>query len=272
MQGQPEAPPPNEDCLYLNVHTPVAPLAAGKAVASAGDLLPVMVWIHGGGMCIGDSSDNWGTGWDFVSEKNVVLVNFNYRLGALGFLVSDATTRGGLPDSLFVGNGGMNGLHDQIVALQWVQREIANFGGDPRRVTIFGESSGGSSVCTLTVSPLAAGLFHQSIVQSGPCIGGWGPNNVTFAKQITQLVLANHSAASLVDLQSDSVDPATIQWPDEVMLDPTIAPYFSAYFFDEGGVMPVYPVELYRKAAVNVENFIIGATRCVRPSVRPSAS
>jgi carboxylesterase type B len=266
MQGNPEAPPPNEDCLYLNIFTP----AYLKNTTLKANLLPVMVWIHGGGLCIGDSSDAWQTGWDTIKDKNVILVNFNYRLGALGFMVSDSATRGGLPDSEFLGNGGMNGMHDQIVALQWVQREIEFFGGDPNQVTIFGESSGGSSVCTLSVAPMAKGLFHRSIIQSGPCIGGWGPLNVSFGQTVTRQILANHSVTSLKELQSPHIDPSTIQWPDYTMNDLTIAPYYSACFFDEGGLLPAYPVELYKsldsrsdsgiKGQLNVDDFIIGTT------------
>lgn len=133
MQVHPEAPPPNEDCLYINVFTPVSPpeKVPEKAFAERGGehnrgsplntpsthahhevsttserastLLPVLVWIHGGGLCIGSSSEAWGTGYDLIKEENVVLVNFNYRLGALGFMVSNSSTRGGLPDDKFVG-------------------------------------------------------------------------------------------------------------------------------------------------------------------------
>jgi hypothetical protein len=92
MRDHPEAPPPNEDCLFLNVFTPTlrnstaatttatAAVADGAVAAGAGDLLPVLVWIHGGGMCIGAASEAWGTAWDIIKEQNVLLVNFNYRL------------------------------------------------------------------------------------------------------------------------------------------------------------------------------------------------
>jgi len=113
MQPGPEAPPPNEDCLYINVFTPVGPSEESDITNSAEvaldnesedkELLPVMVWIHGGGLCIGSSSEAWSTGWDFVKNKNVLLVNFNYRLGALGYIVSDEASRGGLPEDKFVG-------------------------------------------------------------------------------------------------------------------------------------------------------------------------
>ena len=125
MHVHPEAPPPNEDCLYVNVFTPVSPSKAisepvagphehdrgslmpthahGVAASEPAALLPVLVWIHGGGLCIGSSSEAWSTGYDLIKEENVVLVNFNYRLGALGFMVSNSSTRGGLPDDKFVG-------------------------------------------------------------------------------------------------------------------------------------------------------------------------
>lgn len=103
----------------------------------------------------------------------------NYRLGVLGFLVSDELT------AAYGRNGGANGIHDQIVALQWVRDNIAAFGGDPNAVTIFGQSAGGESVCVLTVSPEAAGLFHHAIDISGPCAYSyWQPHNATYGLEL----------------------------------------------------------------------------------------
>ena len=137
--------PQSEDCLYLNVWTPGLDDAAR----------PVMVWIHGGAFTIGSGSEDYYNGSNLASRGDVVIVTINYRLGALGFL--------NLP-SLGETNFGMR---DQVAALKWVQANIANFGGDPGNVTIFGESAGGMSVASLMASPEAAGLFQKAIPQSG---------------------------------------------------------------------------------------------------------
>jgi len=139
--------PQSEDCLTLNVWTP--PGATN---------LPVMVWIHGGGFTQGTSSLPLFNG-AALAHRGVVLVSFNYRVGRLGFFPHPA-----LSDANF-------GLLDQIAALKWVQRNIAAFGGDPRNVTIFGESAGGVSVEMLMTSPLAKGLFAKAISESGGLFG-----------------------------------------------------------------------------------------------------
>ena len=137
--------PQSEDCLYLNVWTP------GIDDASR----PVMVWIHGGAFTIGSGSEDYYDGSNLASRGDVVIVTINYRLGALGFLNLPA-----LGQTNF-------GMRDQVAALKWVQDNIANFGGDPGNVTIFGESAGGMSVASLMASPEAAGLFQKAIPQSG---------------------------------------------------------------------------------------------------------
>ncbi len=151
---------PSEDCLYVNVWRPKA--------ASARDL-PVMVWIYGGGFVDGGTSPAIYDGTEFARD-GVVLVSFNYRLGNFGFFAFPALDRqaaGGLrADYTFM---------DQIAALQWVQRRIAAFGGNPRNVTIFGESAGGMSVNALLMSPLARGLFARAIIESGAGRDNLGP-------------------------------------------------------------------------------------------------
>lgn len=142
----------NEDCLYLNVWRP--PNTADRA-------LPVMVWIYGGGFVDGGTSPAVYDGAGFARD-GIVLVSFNYRLGNFGFFAFPAIERragGGL-----VGN---YTLMDQIAALRWVQRNVAAFGGDPRNVTLFGESAGGMSVNALLTTPLARGLFQKAIIESG---------------------------------------------------------------------------------------------------------
>ncbi|MGA5537695.1 carboxylesterase/lipase family protein [Mycolicibacterium nivoides] len=138
-----------EDCLSLNVWTP--PVSAEKR--------PVMVWIHGGAFA-GGSGDIYDAG-RLAARGGVVVVTVNYRLGTLGFLAHPALGAGG-----DVGN---YGLADQQAALRWVRDNIADFGGDPEKVTVAGESAGGMSVCDHLVSPGSAGLFRAAILMSAPC-------------------------------------------------------------------------------------------------------
>jgi para-nitrobenzyl esterase len=129
--------------------------------ARGGAPLPVIVWIYGGGFVNGGSSPAVYDGTRFAGH-GVVFVSFNYRLGRFGFFAHPALSKESPEAPL-----GNYAFLDQIAALQWVQRNIAAFGGDPTRITIFGESAGGGSVNTLMISPLARGLFHRAIVQSG---------------------------------------------------------------------------------------------------------
>ena len=149
----------SEDCLHLNVF---APRFAPGAVPGAGERLPVMVWIHGGGNTIGDARLYDGS--QLATQQGVVVVTVQYRLGVFGWFSHPALrdARASADDA-----SGNYGTLDLIRALEWVQQEIAAFGGDPERVTIFGESAGGTNVMSLLVSPRAAGLFHRAIVQSG---------------------------------------------------------------------------------------------------------
>jgi para-nitrobenzyl esterase len=146
------AGPNGEDCLYLNVWTPLQRPARP---------MPVMVWIYGGAFIMGAGSYPDYDGAHFA-EQGVVLVTLNYRVGLFGFFAHPALTKE-QPDSPL----GDYGYMDQIAALKWVQRNIAAFGGDPSNVTIFGQSAGGVSVETLLVSPQARGLFAKAISQSG---------------------------------------------------------------------------------------------------------
>lgn len=150
----------SEDCLYLNVWTP-----AHKAT----DKLPVMVWIYGGAFVVGSTSVPAYDG-EGLASKGVVVVSMNYRLGLFGFYASkdlDAESKKGV--------SGNYGLLDQIAALAWVKRNVAAFGGDPSRVTIFGQSAGGGSVQMLAISPLARGLFQRAISESGTMYP-WDPS------------------------------------------------------------------------------------------------
>ena len=154
---QAKLPAMSEDCLYLNVFTPAK---------STNDRLPVMVWIHGGGFTRGYSGSEAYNG-ENLARKGAVIVTINYRLGVFGFFAHPALSA----ESGHHASGNY-ALLDQIAALEWVKKNIAAFGGDPARVTIFGESAGSWSVNALMASPLAQGLFHRAIGESG---GSFGP-------------------------------------------------------------------------------------------------
>ncbi|MFL6216032.1 MAG: carboxylesterase/lipase family protein [Blastocatellia bacterium] len=141
----------SEDCLYLNVWT----------TAKASDHRPVMVWIHGGALTRGSGANPAYDG-AALAKKGVVLVTINYRLGPFGYLAHPELTAESSQHA-----SGNYGVLDQVAALQWVQKNIAAFGGDPKRVTIFGESAGSWSVNVLVASPLAKGLFQRAIGESG---------------------------------------------------------------------------------------------------------
>ncbi|XP_037079055.1 acetylcholinesterase-like [Pollicipes pollicipes] len=157
----------DEDCLFANVYTPQLP-ALERAVGG----LPVMVFIHGGGFTMG-SGDEEVYGPNYFMDEAVVLVTFNYRLGPFGFFTAH--------DKNAPGN---YGLLDQVMLLQWVRDNIARFGGDPATVTVFGESAGGASVSLLVLSPLAKGLFHHAISQSGTAFANFAAGGK--AKDFTQ--------------------------------------------------------------------------------------
>jgi para-nitrobenzyl esterase len=146
----------DEDCLTLNVWT---------SHADASAKLPVMLWIHGGSLNQGGSAQPTYNGARLAGQ-GIVLVSINYRLGPLGFFAHPALSA---EDAQHHVSGNL-GLHDQVAALEWVKANIAAFGGDPRSVTIFGESAGGESVCALMASPLARGLFTRAIVESAECL------------------------------------------------------------------------------------------------------
>lgn len=147
---------PSEDCLTLNVWT-----TANKKGAN----LPVMVWIYGGGFQAGGTSEPRQDGQS-LAKQGVIVVSMNYRLGIFGFLVLPELMKESAHHS-----AGNYGLLDQLAALEWVRRNISAFGGDPGNVTIFGESAGSFSVSALMASPLAKGLFHRAIGESGAAFG-----------------------------------------------------------------------------------------------------
>lgn len=178
----------DEDSLYLNIWTPAE---------EAGEEVPVLVWIYGGGFSFGSSSIPVHNG-EHLARKGVVLVSVNYRVGPLGFLAHPQ-----LSAESPHGVSGNYGLLDMIAGLQWIQENIAAFGGDPDQVTIFGESAGGIAVSMLCASPEAKGLFHGAISQSG---GSFGPPRRTTYPGENMKHLADAEQAGAAFLERAGVD------------------------------------------------------------------
>ena len=210
----------DEDCLFLNVTTPNKPNLKG---------LPVMVWIHGGGYTSGSGAEQDATG--LVQQADVVVVTLNYRLGALGFLAHPALTAESRD------NSGNFGLLDQQAALAWVKANIAQFGGDPSNVTLFGVSAGGNSVWAHMISPRSAGLFQRALSMSGlwstnwNWLGYYGPaqpfkladaeaTGTRFAQAIgctgsdrsVAKCLRNTTVADLVEAEGADLGPTYYDW------------------------------------------------------------
>ncbi|KAM5262852.1 pyrethroid hydrolase Ces2e-like [Ctenodactylus gundi] len=168
----------SEDCLYLNIYAP--------AHANEGSNLPVMVWIHGGAFVVGTASSYDGS--MLAAAEDVVIVVIQYRLGVLGFFSTG--------DQHAPGNWG---FLDQVAALRWVQMNIAHFGGNPDRVTIFGESAGSTSVSSHVLSPMSKGLFHGAIMESGVALL---PDLISTSSEAVSTMVANLSACEHVDSEA----------------------------------------------------------------------
>src|SRR4051812_36604844 len=211
----------SEDCLYLNVWTKSLDNRAPR---------PVMVWIHGGGFFAGFGGEERHNGAR-LAQKGAVVVTLNYRLGPLGFLVHPALAA----ESPHHATGNY-GLLDQIAALEWVKRNIARFGGDPSRVTIFGESAGGMSVGSLIASPLAKGLFHRAILESGTGVSiGITPRDTARA-----LGLRFAEAVGVRGEGADAAAKLRALSPDTLLAASTVASAGGPKFFPvaDGWVLP----------------------------------
>ncbi len=192
---------PSEDCLYLNVWTPAK---------QATEQLPVMFWIHGGGFTAGATAERLYHG-EQLAKKGVVVVTVGYRLGVFGFLAHTGLSAEN--DKHVSGN---YGLLDMIAGLKWVQKNISAFGGDPARVTIFGESAGGAAVSILCASPLAKGLFQGAISQSGGFFApvrsgvfggpGEGVNPLAYAEKMGEAWAAAAGASTVTELRQIAAD------------------------------------------------------------------
>ena len=230
-----------EDCLYLNVWSPAR---------SARDRVPVLVWIYGGGFSAGATSEPTYTG-ENLAKKGVVLVSIAYRVGQMGFFVHPELSAESKNHA-----SGNYGLLDMIAGLQWVQRNIAAFGGDPHRVTIFGESAGGIAVSMLCASPLAKGLFQGAISESG---GSFGPprpatmpgenlKRLADAERSGEVYAKGAGAASIADLRRIAADKLPAGGRGQGMAWPII----------DGWVIPDDQFKLYETRRYNDTPILVG--------------
>ena len=197
------------------------------------------------------SSVKWYDGQHLAANSGAIVVSLNYRLGPLGFLATPELKK------RYGTSGGMNGIRDQVTALKWVQKHISAFGGDPSRVTLTGESSGGISVCILNTAPAARGLFHRAVVQSGPCIvpsSGWGPHTPQYGYEKASRLMRDLNASNVDELRQ--LPPQLLQWDNETLGSDN----FAGYFFDDGWLSE-WPMAMYTSGRLNaVGGMIIGHT------------
>ncbi|HUT56172.1 MAG TPA: carboxylesterase family protein [bacterium] len=233
----------SEDCLFLNVWRP----------AKSGSF-PVMVWIHGGGYVGGTGNSEFYWGDRLAETGDVVVVTFNYRLDLFGFFALPA-----LKDEDPNGAAGGQGSLDQVAAIKWVHDNIRNFGGDPDNVTIFGESAGGASICTMVATPLTRGLFHRAIMESGGCDDGpplekgyasaqagaqkvgCDPADLACLRRIPAKVLLDQAAADMMDgMSRPCADGWLLQDTALNMIrsgDYSRVPFMAGYNHDEGAAL-----------------------------------
>lgn len=206
-----------EECLFLNIWRPSGTTPNSK--------LTIMVWIHGGGWGLGGAPEPPAWGHKLARDQHVMVISINYRLGIFGFLATDEE-----------GSNGMNAFDDQVNALEWIHRYAKYFGGNDKDVTIFGQDAGSGSVCYLSVNPLAQGLFHRGIMQSGECVvGDDRPDAIGLLPgeegyDITLDILDSLGAESIEDLADRDLFPAleiaTARQMVDPILDKSILPDF----------------------------------------------
>ncbi|XP_062327204.1 para-nitrobenzyl esterase [Osmerus eperlanus] len=244
----------NEDCLFLNVWTP------GMAPAMP---LPVMVWLHGGFLhMLSGAEEGYAPSEALAAQTGIVYVSFNYRLNALGFLALEVLREGSPTNT-----SGNYGFMDQIAALQWVQRNIHAFGGDPHKVTILGQSSGGTSVWVLMMSPLAMGLFWAAVDQSGSAL----LNASLERAERDNLMFLNRTGCShlacLRQLTTTQILEAISwrqypSWGADALLDlPTRGEMLGAVAVVDGHLLPAPPLQIWEEGGhFSDVPFLIGTT------------
>jgi para-nitrobenzyl esterase len=228
----------DEDCLYLNIWTPAK---------SADEALPVIVWIHGGSNLNGAGSQPEYDGSNLAS-KGVIVVTINYRVDIFGFLAHPELTKESGTNS-----SGNYGLLDQIAALKWVQTNIRAFGGDPSRVTIFGESAGAFDVSLLMASPLAKDLFARAIGESGGAmtpIAAFGPKPLQVGEQDGLRFVQSLGATSVSELRAKSA---------KELLDAIVKnPITYGFGVVDGYVVPEHPASIYSQGKQNDVPLLVG--------------
>ena len=237
--------PEDEDCLSLNIWSSTAP----------GDSKPVMVWVHGGAYVLGSTGQPLYDGTRLATDGDAVIVTINYRLGAFGFMdPSTCSTARRRYDTNV-------GLRDVIFALQWVRDNIAGFGGDPNRVTLFGESAGGGIVTTLLTSPPAEGLFTAAIAQSAPATSVYDTERAgrVTALLLGELGLDRSDIDRLPDVPASGLVAATQHIFDTLPLrNPGTLPFVPIV---DGDVVPDYPVIRARQGLSHPVPLIIGTNK-----------
>jgi para-nitrobenzyl esterase len=239
--------PQGDDCLTLNVW-------ASSDIAG-GDRKPVMVWIHGGAYVLGSANQPLYNGGVLAAGGDVVVVTVNYRLGAFGFLdlSSFSTPRRRFDSNL--------GLRDVLYALQWIRENIAAFGGDPHRVTVFGESAGAGIITTLLTSPAAEGLFAGAIAQSSPATSLYDPIRArsTAEQFLAALGLGDNDIDRLTDAPVDALIAASRELFNDV---PVQSPGTLAFApIVDGDLVPDHPVKLAREGRSHRVPLIIGTNK-----------
>jgi para-nitrobenzyl esterase len=251
MQGGNPPSGKSEDCLYLNIWTPAK---------SPKEKLPVLVWIYGGGFSFGSTAEPVHNG-EHLARKGVVLVSVAYRVGQLGFLAHPELSAEN-PN----GVSGNYGLLDQIAGLQWIQDNISAFGGDPRKVTIFGESAGGIAVSMLCASPSAKGLFHGAISQSG---GSFGPTRpITFPGENMKTLQQAEEAGIEYAKRAGAATIAELRKMDAEQL-PMGMGMGGAWPIVDGYVIPDDQFKLYEEGKYNDVPVLIGYNSDEGLSFRP---
>lgn len=234
----------SEDCLYLNVWTP-------NLAATA--KLPVMVWLHGGSNRVGSGAQSFYDGTPLVSH-GVILVTVNYRLGVMGFFSHPELTQ----ESPHHASGNY-GLLDQLQALRWVQQNIAQFGGDPTNVTLFGESAGSIDAGTLMASPLSYRLFQRVILESGPPLGLGLPMTLARAEQVGAAVAQaapGGSSATLGPLRS--LPPALVTELARRVVQEHFKGFDASSPVVDGWLLPKAPAEIFASGKAQPVELMIG--------------
>ncbi len=236
--------PGSEDCLFLNVYTP----------ALDDGMRPVMVWIHGGAFTAGQGATPWYSGSNLAARNDVVVVTINYRLGVLGF-----SHLGDVLGAPFEGSGN-NGIRDQIAAIEWVRANIAGFGGDPDRITIFGESAGGMSVGTLLGTPGVPEMLYGAIAQSGAADHSQTTEQAreVAATVLDELGASTAGADALLSASLDDILAAQLRASARLVNELGAGLPFCPVV--DGAVLPRPPIDAVRDGAAAGVRLVAGTT------------